>query len=304
MVNGKYLPQNERPFPRGDPDGARVYRDVVVPELETPRAAVAHDQARQAPVVMRLGVPFLSLVAAERVDPVVKNSVEPGNHGQTSIVGKVVQQIQHALAVRPGTKRNAVGFPGEVAKRGEGKGIGDGFGFGGCLFFRFFRFSCVPRFGVVFFVFYFRFFIISSSKPSKRPRVQIQVQVPPSSPLRAVGGENRVWWLAFFVAGAVLGICVAGAVLAYFAFLPPLLVIVPLMTEQFCTEWHAGTGVVITLQSNGAIAPECMAGWKQSPRAAAHGRRRTVIAPFLHGPGHHAGLQQCHQRSQLARLLS
>mmetsp|Transcript_8368 Transcript_8368/g.27903 ORF Transcript_8368/g.27903 Transcript_8368/m.27903 type:complete len:223 (+) Transcript_8368:356-1024(+) len=161
---------------------------------------------------MRLGVPFLSLVAAERVDPVVKNSVEPGNHGQTSIVGKVVQQIQHALAVRPGTKRNAVGFPGEVAKRGEGKGIGDGFGFGGCLFFRFFRFSCVPRFGVVFFVFYFRFFIISSSKPSKRPRVQIQVQVPPSSPLRAVGGENRVWWLAFFVAGAVLGICVAGAV--------------------------------------------------------------------------------------------
>jgi hypothetical protein len=99
-------------------------------------------------------------------------------------------------------------------------------------------------------------------------------------------------------------LCVAGAVLAYFAFLPPLLVIVPLMTEQFCTEWHAGTGVVITLQSNGAIAPECMAGWKQSPRAAAHGRRRTVIAPFLHGPGHHAGLQQCHQRSQLARLLS
>lgn len=52
-------------------------------------------------------------------------------------------------------------------------------------------------------------------------------------------------------------LCVAGAVLAYFAFLPPLLVIVPLMTEQFCTEWHAGTGVVITLQSNGAIAPEC-----------------------------------------------
>jgi len=52
-------------------------------------------------------------------------------------------------------------------------------------------------------------------------------------------------------------LCVAGAVLAYFAFLPPLLVIVPLMTEQFCTEWHAGIGVVMTLQSTGAIAPEC-----------------------------------------------
>ena len=65
-------------------------------------------------------------------------------------------------------------------------------------------------------------------------------------------------------------LCVAGAVLAYFAFLPPLLVIVPLMTEQFCTEWHAGTGVVMTLQSTGAIAPECTAGWKELPRGAAH----------------------------------
>ena len=58
-------------------------------------------------------------------------------------------------------------------------------------------------------------------------------------------------------------LCVAGAVLAYFAFLPPLLVIVPLMTEQVCTEWHMGTGVVIPLQSTGAIAPECTAGWKR-----------------------------------------
>ena len=70
-------------------------------------------------------------------------------------------------------------------------------------------------------------------------------------------------------------LCVSGAVLAYFAFLPPLLVVVPLMTEQFCTEWHAGTGVeVITLQSTGAIAPEFMARWNQSPsgRAAHDGR--------------------------------
>ena len=70
-------------------------------------------------------------------------------------------------------------------------------------------------------------------------------------------------------------LCLSGAVLAYFAFLPPLLVVVPLMTEQFCTEWHAGTGVeVITLQSTGAIAPEFMARWNQSPsgRAAHDGR--------------------------------
>ena len=70
-------------------------------------------------------------------------------------------------------------------------------------------------------------------------------------------------------------LCVSGAVLAYFAFLPPLLVVVPLMTEQFCTEWHAGTGVeVVTLQSTGAIAPEFMARWNQSPsgRAAHDGR--------------------------------
>jgi len=65
-------------------------------------------------------------------------------------------------------------------------------------------------------------------------------------------------------------LCVAGAVLAYFAFLPPLLVIVPLMTEQFCTEWHAGIGVVMTLQSTGAIAPECTTGWQEFPRGAAH----------------------------------
>ena len=67
-------------------------------------------------------------------------------------------------------------------------------------------------------------------------------------------------------------LCVAGAVLAYFAFLPPLLVIVPLMTEQFCTEWHAGIGVVMTLQSTGAIAPECTTGWQEFPRDCRHCR--------------------------------
>lgn len=55
-------------------------------------------------------------------------------------------------------------------------------------------------------------------------------------------------------------LCVAGATLAYFAFLPPLLVIVPLLTEQFCTEWHARTGIVTMLHnSTGAVASECTA---------------------------------------------
>ena len=33
---------------------------------------------------------------------------------------------------------------------------------------------------------------------------------------------------------------VAGAVLAYVAFVPPLLVVIPVMTHEFCTEWRDG----------------------------------------------------------------
>ena len=35
-------------------------------------------------------------------------------------------------------------------------------------------------------------------------------------------------------------LCCAGAVMAYIAFVPPLLVVIPLMAHQFCTEWRDG----------------------------------------------------------------
>lgn len=109
----------------------------------------------------------------------------------------------------------------------------------------------------------------STPAPSQRERRESAPLIDEDLPL------HNFKSVALFMRRRSAWLCVSGAVLAYFAFLPPLLVVVPLMTEQFCTEWHAGTGVeVITLQSTGAIAPEFMGWWNQSPSGgAAHDGR-------------------------------
>jgi len=50
-------------------------------------------------------------------------------------------------------------------------------------------------------------------------------------------------------------LCVAGACLAYIAFIPPLLVVVPLMTNQFCLEWAGG---VVEMLAPAANQTRCM----------------------------------------------